>query len=66
LLYPGDQSENKFKSYKTDDYTKDDASNHNKIDHQCKMGFVSVLDENEQLDKFIGKKVLELIGLSNN
>ncbi|SDU21649.1 5-methylcytosine-specific restriction enzyme subunit McrC [Polaribacter sp. Hel1_33_78] len=66
LLYPGDQSENKFKSYETDDYTKDDDSNHTKIDHQCKMGFVSVLDENEQLDKFIGKKVLELIGLSNN
>jgi len=66
LLYPGEASANVFKSYNTDDYTKDDDSNHNEIDHQCKMGFVSVLDENGQLDQFIGKKVLELIGLINN
>jgi 5-methylcytosine-specific restriction enzyme subunit McrC len=66
LLYPGEANENKFRSYLTDDYTKDDDANHDEIDHQCKMGFVSVLDENGQLDQFIGKKVLELIGLSNN
>jgi 5-methylcytosine-specific restriction enzyme subunit McrC len=66
LLYPGEANENIFKSYLTDDYTKDDDANHDVIDHQCKMGFVSVLDENGQLDRFIGKKVLELIGLSNN
>jgi hypothetical protein len=30
------------------------------------MGFVSVLDENGQLDQSIGNKVLELIGHNHN
>jgi 5-methylcytosine-specific restriction enzyme subunit McrC len=66
LLYPGERSANKFRSYLTDDYIKDDNANNNLIDHQCKMGFVSVLDENGQLDQSIGNKVLELIGLNHN
>jgi 5-methylcytosine-specific restriction enzyme subunit McrC len=65
LLYPGDANENVFKSYKTDDYLKHwdedlEQHNHNRIDHQCKLGFVSVLVDDE-LDEKLGKKVLKLI-----
>ncbi|PWK18558.1 McrC family protein [Xanthomarina spongicola] len=62
LLYPGEENENKFKSYKTDDYSKDHEDIHNLIDHQCKMGFVSVLNENnDDLDSEIGEKILKLL-----
>ncbi|MFC5194808.1 McrC family protein [Bizionia hallyeonensis] len=62
LLYPGEDKENIFRSYKTDDYSKDHEDNHNLIDHQCKMGFVSVLDEsNDDLDLKIGEKILKLL-----
>jgi 5-methylcytosine-specific restriction enzyme subunit McrC len=57
---------NRFTSYLTNYYSKDDDANHNEINHQCKMGFVSVFDENGELDQFIGKKVLELIRFTNN
>jgi 5-methylcytosine-specific restriction enzyme subunit McrC len=68
LLYPGDVIDNKFISYQTDDYIKywnEDLvkHSHNKIDHQCKMGFVTVLDKNNQLDLNIGEKILALIGV---
>jgi 5-methylcytosine-specific restriction enzyme subunit McrC len=68
LLYPGELDENKFKSYKTDDYSKLNNverkdENYIPIDHQCKMGFVSVLDGNG-LDKNIGKKVFNLLEIS--
>jgi 5-methylcytosine-specific restriction enzyme subunit McrC len=65
LLYPGEHSANKFRSYLTDDYIKDDNANNNLIDHQCKMGFVSVLDAAGDLDSNIGSKVLVLIGLAS-
>ncbi|WP_299390566.1 restriction endonuclease [uncultured Gelidibacter sp.] len=62
LLYPGTYSENKFKSYLTDDYSKDHEDNHNQIEHQCKMGFVSVLNDfNNDLDSRIGDKILGLL-----
>lgn len=61
LLYPGIDSENRFKSYQTDDYSKDAQENHFEMDHQCKMGFVSVLNENGELDDGIGFKILELL-----
>lgn len=61
LLYPGDASENRFKSYQTDDYSKDEYNNHLEMDHQCKMGFVSVLDENDQLSSTIGFRILQLL-----
>ncbi|AOW20753.1 McrC family protein [Urechidicola croceus] len=64
LLYPGEPSQNKFKSYETDDYSKDDQENHTPIDHQCKMGFVSVLDESGELDQKIGNIVLSLIPIT--
>lgn len=62
LLYPGTNSENQFKSYLTDDYSKDHDDKHREIDHQCKMGFVSVLN-GKQLSDDIGIDVLKAIGL---
>ena len=44
LLYPGIRTNKKFKQFRTDDYIKTDDG-HREIDHQCKLGFVSVLDE---------------------
>lgn len=58
LLYPGDASTN-FRSFKTDDYIKT-PDGHQAIDHQCKMGYVSVLDETgDKLDPLIGEKVIQ-------
>lgn len=63
LLYPGDYAENKFKSYLTDDYSKLTSDETSEIDHQCKMGFVSVLGDNGYLDSNIGKTILQITGL---
>lgn len=63
LLYPGNYTENKFKSYLTDDYSKHNKGEASYIDHQCKMGFVSVLDEKNELDTSIGKRVLEFLDI---
>ena len=61
LLYPGTHSENRFKSYLTDDYSKDDEDNHSLIDHQCKMGFVSIFDRDGYFNEIIGEDVLKLM-----
>ena len=61
LLYPGNLAENKFKSYLTDDYSKHLSDVTLEIDHQCKMGFVSVLNDIGELDSNIGSKILDLI-----
>ncbi len=61
LLYPGNLAENKFKSYLTDDYSKHLSDVTLEIDHQCKMGFVSVLNDIGELDINIGSKILDLI-----
>ena len=61
LLYPGNLAENKFKSYLTDDYSKHLSDVTLEIDHQCKMGFVSVLNDIGELDNNIGSKILDLI-----
>jgi len=53
LLYPGKPFDSKFISYK------------NKLidqrDHECKVAFVDVLDEERKLDKWIGKKVINTL-----
>ena len=61
LLYPGQANENKFQSYLTDDYSKDTEDDPNPIDHHCKMGFVSVLNEKNELDHTIGENILKLL-----
>jgi 5-methylcytosine-specific restriction enzyme subunit McrC len=60
LLYPGDSKGNSFKTYLTDDYALGEDKNHLQIEHQCKMGFVSVL-EGDKLDENVGKKVLSYL-----
>jgi 5-methylcytosine-specific restriction enzyme subunit McrC len=63
LLYPGDSRENKFQSFKTDDYSLIDSETEI-IDHQCKMEFSSVLNSNNELDEDIGIKIIELLNLN--
>lgn len=62
LLYPGENINNNFKSYLTDDYAIDEEENHSQIEHQCKIGFVSVLEGGE-LNNNVGNKIISLIGL---
>jgi 5-methylcytosine-specific restriction enzyme subunit McrC len=62
LLYPGGKSENKFRPYLTDDYSKDNNANHTEIDHQCKMGFVEVM-KGEELNSKLGLEILALLEL---
>ena len=59
LLYPGIRTNKTFRSFRTDDYIKTDEG-HQEIEHRCKLGFVSVVDESgKNLDSNIGKKVIE-------
>ncbi|MCB0446995.1 MAG: restriction endonuclease [Gelidibacter sp.] len=61
LLYLGDFKTNRFQVFETDDYSVGQAGIL-KIDHQCKMGFVSVLnEENNDLDSEIGEIILKLL-----
>lgn len=55
LLYPGENKSNAFVNYQTEEY----LINGNTMNHQCKMGFVSVLNENGRLSDNIGVDVLE-------
>ena len=61
LLYPGESSENKFKSYQTDDYSIHRTEEPKEMNHQCKMGFVSVLDPESNLRKDIATDILKLL-----
>lgn len=61
LLYPGEDRDNNFKIYQTDDYLRDEAHNHSQITHQCKIGFVSVLDKNSILRNDIPTIILKLL-----
>lgn len=63
LLYPGIRSNKAFRKFRTDDYMLTDDG-HKVIDHECKLGFVSVLDESgSKLDPKIGRKVLRELEL---
>lgn len=53
LLYPGDLNQNDFKPYLN--------QNTDGIDHQCKLGFINVFDEEGRLDLHIGHKVFCLL-----
>ena len=61
LLYPGKTTENKFKSYQTDDYSIHRSAKLEEMDHKCKMGFVSVLDTEGNLRKDIATDILKLL-----
>ena len=49
-----------LKEFKTLDFF-DTENKPTKVKHQCKMGFVSVLDDDGELDGEIGEKVLGLV-----
>lgn len=60
LLYPGELQNEPFKKYETDDYIIRQGDTL-KIEHDCRMSFVSVIEkETGLIDKLIGKKVLDL------
>ncbi|SFD28352.1 McrC family protein [Algibacter pectinivorans] len=61
LLYPGDYTENQFENFKTDDYFLDQENTPHKMEHLCKMGFVSVLDAGGALCGAIGYSILNLL-----
>ncbi len=63
LLYPGRQTNKSFRSFRTDDYMLTQEG-HIEIDHQCKMGFVSVLTESGVgLDTTIAEQILQQLEL---
>lgn len=65
LLYPGNSQENKFQSYKTDDYSNDTENEPKHIKHQCKMGYVSVFNpDTSELDEQIGQNILDILEIS--
>ncbi|WP_323787893.1 hypothetical protein [Psychroserpens sp.] len=43
LLYNGNNSQNRLKSYLADDYSKGYEDIHKPINHKCKMEFVEVM-----------------------
>ena len=60
LLYPGEKQNTQFRTFRTDDVIgigEYSAS----IQHQCKLGYVNVLDSNNQLSQTIGRDVLDLL-----
>ncbi|ADY30868.1 5-methylcytosine restriction system component-like protein [Cellulophaga lytica DSM 7489] len=63
LLYPGNFRNNSFKTYKTDDYSLYNTNEASEIDHQCKLGYVSVLNENGELSTTVGESILKLLEL---
>jgi 5-methylcytosine-specific restriction enzyme subunit McrC len=60
LLYPGTDRNNNFMEFETEDFYKANQKT-TVIKHLCKSGFVSVLDEQNNLSKTIGKQVVDLL-----
>ncbi|WP_272149950.1 McrC family protein [Tenacibaculum aiptasiae] len=56
LLYPGSDKRNKFESFQTVDYI-----NKTEVYHQCKMGYVSVLDLEGNINEEIGLQILKTL-----
>lgn len=61
LLYPGESRNNNFKTYLTDDYVIGEEEKKSKIEHQCKMEFVTVFDESGYLNERIGEDILRVL-----
>lgn len=59
LLYPGNNTNSKYKNFLTDDYWNHESEVKG-IMHHCKMAFVSVLEEGK-LDDNIGRKAFNLL-----
>ena len=58
LLYLGNFKSQEFKEFETDDYLNY-KEGLNKVNHSCKVAFVSVLDKEGELDFKIGEKVMK-------
>lgn len=63
LLYPGTKTTSIYKEFKTDDYWISPLEL-TEIKHQCKMGFVSVLD-GDMLDENLGEKIFTIIEIDS-
>lgn len=59
LLYPGNPTDSLFQEFLTDDYYLDNDDQPKEIKHQCKMGFVSVLNAKNELDGNIASNILK-------
>jgi 5-methylcytosine-specific restriction enzyme subunit McrC len=57
LLYPGKANNEAYRNFQTDEYYAKEGS----FQHACKLGFVSVLDEENELDEGIGSEVVKLL-----
>ncbi|MDB4010114.1 McrC family protein [Polaribacter sp.] len=60
LLYPGTVRNNSFMEFETEDFYKTDQKT-TEIKHLCKSGFVSVLDEHNNLSNSISKQLIDLL-----
>lgn len=60
LLYPGSIKSSDFRKFETFEF----APGENEYQHECKMGFVSVLNTKNELDESLSVKVLSELGLS--
>ena len=63
LLYPGEKMKSTaFRTFAADDYHSINEKEIVSVDHQCRLGFVSVLgNDGVGLSDFIGKDVFELV-----
>jgi len=61
LLYPGKERKSEYEDYNTDDYHLLDDNSLSKVNHQCRMEFVSVLNEKGYLSTNFGERILALL-----
>ncbi|WP_440122261.1 McrC family protein [Tenacibaculum sp. Ill] len=61
LLYPGENKDNQFLNFHTEEY----LVNGNAMKHQCKMGFISVLESNNNLSKTVGEDIMNLLEINH-
>lgn len=62
LLYPGKPNGNEFQEFLTDDFIPVEENEQKTIIHECKMGFVNVVDKNGEMIA-IGRDVMAQLGL---
>lgn len=62
LLYPGEPKGNTFKTFDTEDYS-DFEDETRRMEHRCKMGFVSVVTTDGSLNKTCSDDIIREIGL---
>tara|TARA_B100000497_G_C7525941_1_gene319305 strand:+ start:76 stop:276 length:201 start_codon:yes stop_codon:yes gene_type:complete len=60
-----DSAGNIFKEFKTADYFLLEEK-HEEIKHQCKMGYISVLNDAGELRDDLGEEVISLMGIKTN